>query len=63
MNKIFIILFLYFCNLYLIALPSIAEENKVKIGLLVPLTGDNADIGKQIVKATRLAIKDINSEK
>ena len=63
MNKIFIILFLYFSNLFLIAMPSVAEENKVKIGLLVPLTGDNADLGKQIVKATRLALKDINSEK
>ncbi len=63
MNKIFIILFLYFYNLFLIAIPVIAEENKVNIGLLVPLTGDNAYIGKQIVKATRLALKDINSEK
>ena len=63
MNKIFIFLFLYFYNLFLIAVPVIAEENKVKIGLLVPLTGDNAYIGKQIVKASRLALKDINSEK
>ena len=39
------------------------KENKVKIGLLVPLTGDNAEIGKQIVKATRLALKDIDSDK
>ena len=63
MNKILIFLFLYFCNLFLIPISVIAEENKVKIGLLVPLTGDNAYIGKQIVKATRLALKDINSEK
>ncbi len=40
-----------------------SEENKIKIGLLVPLTGDNAELGKQIVKATRLALKDINSDK
>ncbi len=63
MNKIFIILFLFFCNLFLIIKPGITEENKVKIGLLIPLTGDNADIGKQIVKSTRLALKDINSNK
>ncbi len=43
--------------------PSISEDNKVKIGLLVPLTGENAEIGKQIVKATRLALNDINSNK
>ena len=63
MNKIFIILFLSFCNLIFSINSSFAEENKVKIGLLVPLSGDNAEIGKQIVKATRLALKDINSDK
>ena len=63
MNKIFIILFLSFCNLIFSINSSFAEENKVKIGLLVPLSGDNAEIGKQIVEATRLALKDINSDK
>ena len=63
MNKFFIILFLSFCNLIFSINSSFAEENKVKIGLLVPLSGDNAEIGKQIVKATRLALKDINSDK
>ena len=63
MNKFFIILFLSFCNLIFSMNSSFAEENKVKIGLLVPLSGDNAEIGKQIVKATRLALKDINSDK
>ena len=63
MNKIFIFLFLSFCNLFIIVCSGFAEENKVKIGLLVPLSGDNAEIGKQIVKATRLALKDINSDK
>lgn len=63
MNKIFIILFLSFYNLFFINGFGFAEENKVKIGLLVPLSGDNAEIGKQIIKATRLALKDINSDK
>jgi len=63
MNKFFIILFLSFCNLFCIINSSFANENKVKIGLLVPLSGDNAEIGNQIVKATRLALKDINSDK
>ena len=63
MNKIFIILFLSFYNLISIISSGFAEENKVKIGLLVPLTGDNSEIGKQIIKATRLALKDINSDK
>ena len=62
MNKIFIIVFLLLCNLFLFISSGITEENKVKIGLLVPLTGDNAEIGKEIVKATRLALSDINSD-
>ena len=61
MNKFFITLFLFFINLFLIINSCFAEENKVKIGLLIPLSGNNAEIGKQIVKATRLALKDINS--
>jgi len=63
MNKIFTILYISFCSLFLIIGSASSEDNKVKIGLLVPLTGDNAKIGKQIVKATRLALKDISSEK
>ena len=61
MNKIFIILLLSFYNLIFIINYSFAQENKVKIGLLVPLSGDNAKIGKQIINATRLALKDIDS--
>ncbi len=61
MNKIFTILLALILNLLLFINPSLAEDNKIKIGLLVPLTGDNAKIGKQIIKATRLALKDINS--
>ncbi|RPG06653.1 MAG: penicillin-binding protein activator [Pelagibacteraceae bacterium TMED267] len=63
MNKIFIILFLFFYNLFFNAVLVFAGENKVKVGLLVPLSGENAKIGEQIVKATRLALKDINSNK
>ncbi len=63
MNKIFIILLLSLYNFISIINFSFAEENKVKIGLLVPLSGDNSEIGKQIIKATRLALKDINSDK
>tara|TARA_B100001093_G_scaffold501942_1_gene554269 strand:- start:476 stop:1630 length:1155 start_codon:yes stop_codon:yes gene_type:complete len=62
MNKIFIILFLSLYNLFFIVNSTLAEENKIKIGLLVPLSGDNAEIGKQIIKATRLALKEINSD-
>mgnify|MGYP001497484517 FL=1 len=58
--KIFLFGFLgliYFSSLVL------SEEEKIKIGLLVPMTGKNKDLGQQIIKATRIALKDINSEK
>ena len=61
MNKIFIILFLSFYNLFFINGFGFAEENKVKIGLLVPLSGDNGEIGQSIVKATQLAVNKINN--
>ena len=63
MNKIFRILFLLFLNFILINNQSFAEQPKISIGLLVPLTGDNSNLGKQIISATRLAVKDINSNK
>ena len=40
---------------------AVANE-KIKIGLLVPLTGKNSDIGQSIVKSTRLAINKINND-
>jgi ABC-type branched-subunit amino acid transport system substrate-binding protein len=36
-------------------------NEKIKIGLLVPMTGPNKDIGKSIIKAVSLAVKDINN--
>ena len=39
---------------------ALAEE-KIKIGLLVPLTGKNSEIGQSIIKAVRLAINQINN--
>ena len=57
--KIFKILFLVIY--FIIIKQAYAQETKIKIGLLVPLTGDNAELGKQILNSTRLAVKDINS--
>ena len=47
--------FLFFSN-------NLKAEEKIKIGLLVPLSGENKEIGQQIIKAVRLAIKDIDSD-
>ena len=63
MNKIFLIIFFSICNLFFLIDHGVSNDDKIKIGLLVPLSGDNAEIGKQIIKATRLALKDINSDR
>ena len=36
-------------------------EEKIKIGLLVPLSGQDKEIGESIIKSTRLAINKINN--
>ena len=63
MYKIFkIILFLFFGFLFLFN-EEISAEEKIKIGLLVPITGDDKELGQQIIKSTRIALKDINEKK
>ncbi|MDC0517778.1 ABC transporter substrate-binding protein [Candidatus Pelagibacter sp.] len=61
MNKVIKKNFLIVFYFLFISLPLTADETKIKIGLLAPLTGDNAKIGKEIVEAVRLALKDINN--
>ena len=61
MNKFIKIIFLVILNFsLLVSFPTQASE-KLKIGLMVPLTGPNKDLGQSIIKAVRLAIKDIDS--
>ena len=42
-------------------LVKVSAEQKIKIGLLVPLTGKNSEIGQSIIKSTRLAVNQINN--
>jgi hypothetical protein len=44
-----------------ISMKEIIASEKIKIGLLVPLTGKNSEIGKSIIKSTQLAINKINN--
>jgi len=57
--KFFIITLLTCFALYPI---EIAAKEKIKIGLLVPMTGENKDIGSLIIKSVRIAVKEIDSE-
>ena len=60
MNKIIkIILFLVL--ILSTPLKSVNAKEKIKIGLLIPLTGKNSEIGRSIINSTRLAINKINN--
>lgn len=41
----------------------VSAENKIKIGLLVPTSGENKKLGEQIIKSVRMAINDIDNNK
>ena len=60
MNKfIKIIVFVYLALSF--SLNSVTANETIKIGLLVPLTGKDAEIGQSIVKSTRMAVNKINN--
>tara|TARA_B100001115_G_C15798362_1_gene394495 strand:+ start:115 stop:1263 length:1149 start_codon:yes stop_codon:yes gene_type:complete len=42
---------------------SSSEESKIKIGILAPLSGENAILGKQIISSIRMALIDIDDDK
>ena len=61
MIKFIKFIFLLLVNCSLLFSQIVKADNKIKIGLLVPMTGSNKDIGESIIKAVRLAVKDIDS--
>ena len=56
--KILILIILSFFTFYSLG---IGEEKKIKIGLMVPITGDDKKLGQQIIKSVRIALKDIGT--
>ena len=61
MNKFFKILFSIFLLLLFETSISYSEETKIKIGVLAPLSGENASLGKQIMNSIRMALIDIEN--
>ncbi len=59
--KTFIKTTIFFIIIFLLNVQKISAEEKIRIGLLVPLSGENKEIGKSIIKSTRLAINKINN--
>jgi ABC-type branched-subunit amino acid transport system substrate-binding protein len=60
MKKIIKIILL-FALPFFISQERIFASEIIKIGLLVPLTGENSEIGQSIIRSTRLAVNKINS--
>ena len=61
MNNFFKILF--FVLLVLKTTISFSDDAKIKIGVLAPLSGDNKDLGKQIINSIRMALIDIDDNR
>ena len=59
LNKLFLYFFIFMCvfNQNTFAL------EKIKVGLVVPLTGDDSLIGKKIIKSIRMAINRIDDDR
>ena len=57
--KIFSVIIVSLCVFYQNALSS----DKIKIGLIVPLSGEYSEIGNSIVKSTRMAVNKINDDR
>ena len=54
--RLFVISFFIFLSEYSHGL---SDEEKIKIGLLVPMSGENKYLGQLIIKSTKMALKDI----
>ena len=62
MSKLTKIIFFVFLNLFYHFLILLWPQKKLKLVFLVPMTGNNKDLGQSIIKAVSLAIKDIDSD-
>ena len=61
MIKLFKILFILKLGVFLLFFQTVSASEKIKIGLLIPMTGSNKEIGQSIIKAVSLAVKDIDN--
>ena len=61
MIKLIKIIYFIFLSFHFIFFSAASAQEKIKIGLLVPMTGENKEIGESIIKAVGLAVKDIDN--
>ena len=60
MKTLFRLLLIFFLN-FLFFYQNALSSDKIKIGLIVPLSGEYSDIGRSILNSTRLAINKIDN--
>ena len=56
---IFILIIIYLTNHSF----AFSQNEKIKIGLLAPLSGEYKELGQSIIKSTRMALSDIGTDK
>ena len=62
MKKIFFIILSYLIIFFNFNLSSEEESNKLKVGLLVPLSGDYKDLGNSFLYSLQLALDEIDDK-
>ena len=62
MIKLIKIIYFIFLSFHFLFFQFANAQEKIKIGLLVPMTGNNKEIGASIIKAVGLAVKDIDND-
>ena len=62
MIKLIRFIFFICLSCYFLFFKTVNANEKIKIGLLVPMSGTNKEIGESIIKAVGLAVKDIDSD-
>jgi len=62
MIKLIKFIYFIFLSFYFLFFSNVNAQEKIKIGLLVPMTGENKEIGDSIIKAVGLAVKDIDND-
>ena len=62
MTKLIKIIYFIFLSFYFLFFSTVNAQEKIKIGLLVHMTGENKEIGESIIKAVGLAVKDIDND-
>ena len=62
MTKLIKIIYFIFLSFHFLFFQTVSAQEKIKIGLLVPMTGDSKEIGESIIKAVGLAVKEIDND-